>query len=233
MRRRLPLLLAAMVAGSTLVLFGPARPASTAIACAGNGTLVVNPGLFFPVLVSAAASGLTTNVVVDIVIGRPKILHGFTLNVPTGACVHVRPGVPTIAPAGGAGTLTGYCGHSSGVGTLNGERFAFVNAGTFVLFTGHLIAVATIGDFSLNQGQCLHFDGPTGGNPFALTTGPNTGFDIQFVGVGLNCTNSLPHTETLQRVPPTTVTVPLVRVRADHGVHAYTMLPCTNPDVLL
>jgi hypothetical protein len=231
MRRRISVLLAAALAGTALVLLGPAPPSGAVVVCTGQGIVTVLPGLLFPVL--GGFTGARKDHVVDVLIGDTNIHHGFSVHLgTTGACVHAAV-PPTVGPAQGAGTLKGYCGHSSGTGTINGQLFSWIESGTVMLLTGHVVGG---GNFApvLGTGSCAHFEPvtplPSGATEFLLT----------LAGVGLNCTNALPPQETLIRVIDQDVLVvePLtglsvLGVHVHLGIHLWTTPICTSPDVLL
>jgi hypothetical protein len=231
MRRRISVLLAAALAGTALVLLGPAPPSGAVVVCTGQGTVNVAPGLLYPVL--GGITGFIKDHVIDILIGDNNTTHGFTFALSVaGACVHAAV-PPTVGPATGAGVLKGYCGHSSGTGTIAGQQFSFVESGGVVLFTGHLVGEGHLMP-TPGTGSCAHFEPvtslPSGAHDFVLT----------LAGAGLNCDNALPATDTLVRVIDQDVLVvePLTRVsllgvHVHLGLHVWTTPICTSPDVLL
>jgi hypothetical protein len=228
MRRRISILLAAMLAGTTLMLFGPSQPANAVVVCAGQGQATVNPGLLYPIL--GGITGAGKDHVVDILIGDHNITHGFSFMFTLGACVH-PPGTGT-SPVAGAGTLKGYCGHSSGTGTLGGQQFAYVSVGGTLILTGHVIGLANAVP-APGTGSCAHFEPAT-----QLPSGA-TVFLINGAGVGLNCNNALPPIEILTRVLDQVVLVTepvtgssLLGVHVHLGVHESVMSPCTSPGLL-
>jgi hypothetical protein len=228
MRRRLSLLLAATVAASTLVLLSPARPASAVVVCGGTGTMFVVPGLLFPVLLGVLGGPLKDHPV-DILIGDANSVRSFSLLFVAGVCTHIRV-PPTTFTFSGFGRLKGFCGQAAGFGTIAGQPFSFLNFGTFVLVTGHFVGIATVTP-TPGTGSCLHIETPvpTG---FSLPSGTTT-IQFQFLGIGLNCSNALPVSETLIRVATTLLLVQPVGVHVDYGIHFFTMPQCTSPDIVL
>jgi hypothetical protein len=229
MRRRISILLAAALAGTTLMLFGPSQPANAVVVCGGNGTVRVNPGLLYPIL--GGITGAGKDHVVDILIGNMNTPSAFQVSL-GGACVHVRV-PPTVGPAQAAGTLLGYCGHSSGIGTIGGQQFSYVSLGTFLVLTGHVVGVATAIP-APGTGSCAHFEPAT-----PLPSGA-TEFLVQGAGVGLNCSNALPAQDTLIRILDQVVLVvepvtgsSVLGVHVHLGVHVWTTPVCTEPEVLL
>lgn len=230
MRRRISLLLAVVLAGSTLTLFGPSQPASAMLVCGGSGTAFVTPGLLFPVLLGVLG-GPAKDHTIDILIGSPNIPHAVGWLFAPSTCVHTAV-PPTTRPLGGFGILRGYCGHAAGTGTLSGEPFAFVHLGTLLIFTGHFVGAGNV-LLTSTTGSCLHVEAPLPTNPFALPAGATT-VDFQLVGLGLNCTNALPPSETLMPLTLTSLLpTPTVGLHVTTGVHFYTMPQCTSPSILL
>jgi hypothetical protein len=240
MRRRISLLLAAVLAGTTLMLFGPTQPANAVVVCAGQGTATVNPGLLYPIL--GGITGPGKDHVVDILIGKDNTPSGFSISLDVGVgCTHVAV-PPTTGPAAGAGILKGYCGHSSGTGAIGGQQFSYVSVGTFLILTGHVVGVASAIP-TPGTGSCAHFEPVT-----PLPSGA-TQFLVTGAGVGLNCNNALPAQETLIRIVdqdvlvvvpgtntpplPPTPEISLLGVHVHLGVHLYTTPICTEPDVML
>jgi len=196
------------------------------------GNVTVTPGLLYPILIGIGSPGtvppgLTHQI--DILIGnQTQVIHTFTVSFPLPGCVHVDTS-PTVGPGVGNGTLKGYCGHSSGTGTIGGEQFAYVSAGTFLILTGHVVGLASAIPVPLT-GSCLHADGPTTvqpSNPFRLATGGATEFIVSGAGVGLNCLNTLTPTQTLVQPVNTLLLTQPVGIHFGLGVHLYTMGTCT------
>jgi hypothetical protein len=232
MRHRISVLLAAALAGTALVLLGPAQPSGAVLVCAGEGVVSVAPGLLYPVL-GGITGGPMKDHVVDVLIGDDNTTHGFVFSIGAGgACVHVAV-PPTVGSGIGHGVLKGYCGHSSGTGTLNGQPFSFIESGGVVLLTGHVVGGGHIMP-ALGTGSCAHFEPVT-----PLPSGATT-FIVTLVGAGLNCNNALPPQETLTRlidqdflvVEPTTG-ISLLGIHVHLGLHTWTTPICTSPDVLL
>jgi hypothetical protein len=227
MRHRISVLLAAALAGTALVLLGPAQPAGAVLVCSGTGTVTVNPGLLVPVL--GGITGAGKDHVVDILIGDHNTTHGFVFQFD--GCVHLPN--PTIFRAVGAGTVKGYCGHSRGMGTLNGQPFSWIESGAGIVLTGHVIGKGYLIP-APGTGPCPHFEPvtplPSGATEFILT----------LEAIGLNCSNALPPQELLVRLVDQDVLVvePLtglsvLGIHVHFGFHTWTMPPCTSPDVLL
>lgn len=228
MRRRISLLLAAVLAGTTLMLLGPAQPASAVYACAGTGTATVLPGLLYPVLLGVGippASAPGKDHTIDVLIGGDTVAHGFTFRFILGACEHPPslPQAPT-PPQTAAGTLRGYCGHSAGVGTFAGDPFTYISVGGTLLITGHVVGAARV-DPILGTGSCVHVATPAGQPTFALPGGA-TDFLVNGAIVGLNCTNALPATQTLQSVSQLVLPTQTVGAHVQLGVHFWTMGTC-------
>lgn len=228
MRRRISLLLAAMLAGTTLMLFGPAQPASAVVVCGGTGQAIVTPGLLYPILFGIGSPTKTHTI--SILIGDQfNTLHGFTFSFAPGACVH---GANTQLGASAAGVLKGYCGHSAGTGTFENQPFTYVSAGTLLILTGHVLGLANAIPVPLT-GSCGHAEGPTPTTTFALPGGA-TVFQVQGAGVGLNCTNPLGATETLVTTLNILELSPLqlLGVHVYIGAHYWTMGTCVPPGLL-
>src|SRR5687767_6182800 len=191
MRKRISLLLAAVLACTTFSLLGPAPPASAAVTCGPTGTLRVTPGLLHPVLLGlGGAPAAGKDHAIDVLVGGQNVVHTFTLTFPT--CVHARV-TPLVLPGTGNGVLKGYCGFATGTGTLKGQPFSFTIVGNTLTATGHVVGKVTVNPVPLT-GSCLHVEGPqtvTGSNPFRLATGGATDFVVTGTLVGLNCANAL------------------------------------------
>jgi len=230
MRRRISLLLATVLAGTTM-LFGPTQPASAAVVCAiGNGAVTVTPGLLYPVLLGLGATA--QDHFVDILIGNQTTpLHAFTLGISVGGCVHVDAS-PTLAPGAANGSLLGFCGHSTGTGTINGETFAYVSAGTFLVLTGGAVGLASAVPTPLT-GSCGHV---ATGAPLPPTTtfglpGGATQFIVSGAGLGLNCGGTTGVSQ-LVTVPTLTLPDPAFGIHTGTLAHA-TVRVCTAPNPLL
>jgi len=230
MRRRISLLLAAVLAGTTLMLLGPAQPASALEVCAGQGTAAVTPGLLYPVLFGVL--GPMKDHLIDVLIGKPNTIHGFSITLAPG-CVHPPSTTPT--PSTATGTLKGYCGHSVGTGTLDGQAFSYVSFGTFLIITGHVVgAVSAIP--APGTGSCLHFDTPLP-TPGSLPSGAGS-FIVTGAAVKLNCANALPSASTLVDVPQQLVLVvepvtglSVLGIHVELHPHVYATTPCV-PNLL-
>ena len=234
MRRRISLLLAAMLAGTTM-LFGPAQPASSVQLCTVvGGNVTVTPGLLWPVLLGLGAIPAPgKDHAIDVLIGnQANTIHGFTGNFGVaGTCVHVD-GSPALDPLVVNGSLLGFCGHSTGTGTINGETFAYVSAGGLLILTGGVVGTATAAPVPLT-GSCWHVStsapfGPT--TTFALPGGA-TQFLVGGVGVGLNCSATTTVTNTLLGTHTLLLTQPF-GIHTGWLAHATVRL-CTAPNLLL
>jgi hypothetical protein len=231
MRRRISLLLVSVLAGTTLTLLGPTRPASAWVVCGGGGAATVAPGLKNP----WAANVLTGANLVEVLIGSANVVHAFAFGLTVGGCLH--PPAP-VAGLAAAGVLKGYCTHAAGIGTANGHLFAFILVGPLVILTGHLVG-AFLAAPAPGTGSCIHL-----GTPFAPTFGLPAGAAVfTLVGgfVALNCTpglqTSVPgtpfDTAVLQRLIDTdTLFSPLFHVSVHVGLHFWWNQLCIGPPVL-
>jgi hypothetical protein len=152
MRRRLAMLLSAtLVAGAAAVLV-PASPAAAGIhVCAGLGQAILATGLTYPVTVS---TDLPPHPVHLLVIQQSR-KTGFTFILNPGACGNTNaPNVktsPVPTPITASGTEAGWCGFSTGYGTLvlgsAAMRFGWIGIGGALIITGEVVgAVQTIPD---------------------------------------------------------------------------------------
>jgi hypothetical protein len=136
MKRRLSLLLAA-ASIATVGMLAPTSPASADTdVCAGTGTAVLSVGFGYPV-----------NTV------HPTTPHphtsNFSFTFTAGACV-----VKTTGLTAG-GTVTGYCGLSSGTGaTTNGHSFSFNSTGTVLVLTGNVTGTVSVVPDPAAGGSC-------------------------------------------------------------------------------
>ena len=149
MRRRIALFLTALLAGATLAVAGSSAPAGATAVCAGTGTATVAPALWGPITINAAAG--TPPATVDILIGL-NTLHTWGFSQDLGACL---PGGPLV---NANGTLRGFCGFATGVGTTtDGYLLTFVGIGALLVITGHLTGVvAVIPDPTTPTPTCVH-----------------------------------------------------------------------------
>ena len=149
MRRRLAMLLSAtLVAGIAAVLV-PASPASAGVhVCAGTGTAALTQGLTYPVTVGAAAPPavpLPPNPhPVHVTVTQQPRTTGFSFTLGVGTCVNSN--VPTVKPppVTATGTVSGWCGLSSGTGSLllgTNPRFAWIGIGGLLVITGGVAGV--------------------------------------------------------------------------------------------
>jgi hypothetical protein len=145
MRRRLAMLLSAtLVAGIAAVLV-QASPASAGVhVCAGTGQANLGIGLTYPVTVT---TDLPPHPLHVLVIQQPRTTT-FTFSLFFGGCVNTNPPnvkSPTLGTTVTAdGVVSGWCGLSSGTGTLHlgtSPRFAWVGVGEFLVVTGGVTGV--------------------------------------------------------------------------------------------
>src|SRR5687767_11688944 len=191
MRKRISLLLAAVLACTTFSLLGPAPPASAAVTCGPTGTLRVTPGLLHPVLLGlGGAPAAGKDHAIDVLVGGQNVVHTFTLTFPT--CVHARV-TPLVLPGTGNGVLKGYCGFATGTGTLKGQPFSFTIVGNTLTATGHVVGKVTVNPVPVITGSCWHVATNPPTTTFALPGGA-TDFVVTGTLVGLNCPNALPTT---------------------------------------
>ena len=151
MRRRLASLLAASLLGTALMMLAPASPANAVGVCVGAvGSATVAPGLTYPV--TATPTGI-----------RPAVQAGFGVVFPLGTGTCVNTVGPTLKGLSATGTLSGWCGHSSGTGTTNtGEDFAYVSLGTLLVTTGELTGVVSAVPDTLAGHSCNSQNGAGG-----------------------------------------------------------------------
>ncbi|HVF74322.1 MAG TPA: hypothetical protein VM938_04685 [Acidimicrobiales bacterium] len=131
--RRLALLPAAAALATGWAL-GPVTPASADIdACAGTGYAILSVAFGYPVNTVHVLHPHTSN---------------FSFSIITGTCATK----PTLTANG---SVTGYCGLSSGSGsTFNAHSFSFTGTGTVLVLTGDLTGiVATVPD-PVHSGSC-------------------------------------------------------------------------------
>jgi hypothetical protein len=232
MRRRIAVAVAMLLAATTVVLFGPVRPASAWVVCGGTGAAAVAPGLLYPVLLGIGLPGAPAagkDHVVDVLIGTPLVIHTFTFGFAVGGCVH--PPAVGVAPAPAAGVLTGYCGHSVGAGTFAGQPFSFVSVGGVLILTGHVVGIVNAVPAPLT-GSCAHFATAPGG-PFALPSGA-TAFVVTGGAVGFNCTNALPPTDVIVPLAASDTLLggPMVGLHLYLDAHLYFTATCVGSPVL-
>lgn len=137
MRRRAATLILTALLAATATAAVPS-PASAVGACVGVGVLHSGAPLFHHVIVTAPPFSPTTTVTVT-----PPVTAAFAAGVTVGACADVTttpsPGV-TFGNWSLTGIKSGWCGQSTGTGVTNdGHRFAWVEVGSKLLFTGDLV----------------------------------------------------------------------------------------------
>ena len=128
MLRRIGTLAAAAFMGTALVAVIPASPASASTeVCVGQGTATTG-ALYYPGFPPVTTTPNTVG-------------YAFTLDG-VGFCL------PSLGTLSAAGTLTGWCGHSTGTGTVDGHHnYSHVSAGSFlvVLPTGSVPGGTAVG----------------------------------------------------------------------------------------
>lgn len=127
MKRLIAAAFATALSATALVTMAAPASAHTSV-CVGTGTATTG-NLGYPVTLP----GPTVTVPAPTVGFNLKIGPGFGV----GGCVGVSPTGPTLLTA--SGNLTGYCGHSTGSGTLtdgnHAVAFAYVSAGSLLVVT--------------------------------------------------------------------------------------------------
>jgi hypothetical protein len=243
MRRRISLLLAAVLAGGTLALLSPAPPASAWLVCGGTGNATVSPGLLYPVLLGAGTiPGAGKDHPIDILIGNTNTLHSFNFGFNVGGCIH--PPTPGLSSGFAAGVLLGYCGNSVGIGTIQGQLFAWIESGGIAIATGHFVATAYIIP-TPGTGSCGHAATNPPTTTFALPGGATQFTLLGVAGVGVNCTPDLQmlipgtpsDTEILIRLVDQDILVAqlglsIFGIHVHVGVHFWWNHLCVGPPVL-
>ena len=144
MTRRLAVFLSALLAAGTLVALAP-QPAGAVEVCAGEGTAVTGAPLTYPGLSTSAQTA-------------------FTFAFIFGACPHIPTGT-TNKTLTATSWVLGWCGFSSGAGiTGNGDLFAWVGLGDFLILTGHTVGLVHTTPDVLNGESCI-----TGADVFIVT----------------------------------------------------------------
>ena len=163
MRRRLAMLLSATLLAGIAAVLVPASPASAGIhICGGVGTAALTGGLTYPVTV---ATDLPPHPIHSYVHQARTTVFGF--NFTTGACVNSN--APTVkSPTLGTGvtavgTVSGWCGLSSGTGTITksgaSARFAWIGIGGTLVLTGGAIGVVQAVPDTLAGHSCNNHTG--------------------------------------------------------------------------
>ena len=154
MKRRIAAFLGATLAASALVLVAPAPPASADTnVCAGQGTATTSP-IFYPVRV------VTTGTTASVTVLAPNTASFAFAFGGLGVCA---PGPKSLTATG---TVSGWCGHSSGTGvTGQGHRFAWVSAASKLILTGEVTGIVNAApDPTIAGNSCL-----TGATTFIVT----------------------------------------------------------------
>lgn len=140
MKRRSAALLSGIAAAAVLGFSSSVVPASAHTGvCAGSGTLTTSaPFLYLtPTDFLGLAHATTT-------------LFGLSF-LTLGECQPAKPGGLTAT-----GAMSGWCDLSSGEGTTgDGHRFAFLGAGSFLIFTGELVGVVNAIPNAIAGENCL------------------------------------------------------------------------------
>ena len=153
MRRRLAMLLSATLVAGLAVILVPASPASAGVhVCGISGQASLTTGLTYPV---TAAVGLPWGPLpphphpIHITVHQPRTTT-FVFNVSiVGGCINSNPPnvkSPTFGtPITAFGTVSGWCGLSSGSGTItltaSNMRFAWIDVGGILVVTGGVAGV--------------------------------------------------------------------------------------------
>ena len=210
MRRRLAMLLSAALVATVIGVFAPASPASATGVCVGAlGTATVTGGaLSYPVV--AGTFGVQV---------RQPVNATFNVNFPaaTGTCVNSNtPGFLKGLTA--AGTVSGWCGHSSGSGsTADGYRFAWVSAGSILVLTGGLTGIVNAIPDTLNGHSCN-----------AAKPGGASAFIVSGVVLKLHCNVSKTKVTTPLPIPATLTTVVPGVLSVHTGSPTYNVKVCVG-----
>jgi hypothetical protein len=171
MRRRIAALAATGLVAAAMA--APSQPASADV-CGGVGTAAVTPGLLFPVggpLVTKTGNQLTVRWNNEHVAGAAWAFGG-----PGTICL------PSGTPFTAGGTLQGYCGHSTGVGTSGPHLVSWTSIGPFLFLTHEVTGLAVaIPDPTIANNTCHHF-GDFFGTPPPVGHLPLTGALTFIVG---------------------------------------------------
>lgn len=178
--RRLACRLLTTLVASTVAVFVPTTSADAdSGVCTGQGVANVWPPMVAPTTVTRLPTPVGTTTVTV----QPPRTSAFTFAVVLGTCTDPAKAFTAT------GQVTGWCGHSSGVGvTSSGRWFAWVEAGGVVLFTGHVTGFAQVlADPTVGANDCVSnsvvFPGsPPGASRFIVTyafgSSPCTFFDL-------------------------------------------------------
>jgi hypothetical protein len=207
MKRKLAVLLAAMLAGATSMVLTPSPAAATDV-CAGTGTADVTPGLLYPV---TANSGPQARLLIG-----DSTQHTFSFGFTTGTCA---PNLTksTVSPFA-TGVLLGYCGHSFGFGTTwNGHSFAWVSVGGTLVITGHLIGVVNaVPNPTIAGNSCIHV-----GTTADLATAGALTFIINGAVLLVHCSSLTTVDQLTPLVTTGVLPSPAAHVTVDIGHHVW------------
>lgn len=169
MRRRLSAFLVTGSAAAIFVMFAADRPASAAWVCTGEGTAATNSPVFYPGL-------------------GPTPDNGFVFALEFGLCAHSGTGT-TGKTVTATGVFLGWCGLSSGLGTLGqGDLFAWIGVGGILVLTGHIAGVVDALPDLVNGESCI-----TGADRFVIAGAillPNCPADLGTPGALLDTDTS-------------------------------------------
>ena len=133
-RRAAAVFLAACTAAAAVVT--TPSPAAAVAVCTGQGVLMTGTPIYHHVIVTGG-----------VVVTAPVTTY-FAASITIGACAGVTTS-PTLGITVGdpftlTGTKSGWCGQSTGTGVTNrGSRFAWVEVGSKMIFTGELVGIVS------------------------------------------------------------------------------------------
>ena len=171
MRRRLAMLLSATLVAGIAAILVPASPASAGVhVCGVSGQANLALGLTYPV---TASIDLPPHPIHVLVTQQPRTtFFTFSVNI-LGACINTNP--PNVkspnlgTPLTADGIVSGWCGLSSGTGTLHlgtFPRFAWVGVGGFLVVTGGVTGIVHATPDVFSGHSCNH---NAGASQFLLT----------------------------------------------------------------
>jgi hypothetical protein len=142
--KRIAMLLSAATVATAVAMFAPASPVSADTdVCAGTGTAQLSGGLVYPAIDPNARN------------------VGFSFSFSAGACVAKPEGLFA------SGTVSGWCGLSSGRGaTHQGHRFAWLGVGGELVLTGEVVGVVNAVPNALAGQSCT--TNPGGASQFLV-----------------------------------------------------------------
>ena len=161
MRRRIGIVVSAVLAATTITMLGPNRPASaTSVCVVVLGTVNLSQGLVYPL------TDTTVGTVVGVPLTTTVTIHGSRTADFAFSFGQLNQCIPG-GNASASGTLHGWCGHSAGQGTTDdGFRFGYTSAGSILVVTGGLVGVANaIPNPLITGNSCIG----TGASQFLVT----------------------------------------------------------------